>query len=108
MVRKTEVTLIDDLDGSKATETISFGLGNSRYSIDLSSKNAKKLRDTLTPYVAAARKTSTPQKPGRGRQPASSGPKTSAVREWAKTEGIQVSERGRISADVVVRFQEAH
>lgn len=110
MAQKVEVTLIDDLDGGNADETISFGLGDTRYEIDLSGKNAKKLRDALAPYVAAARKASGSQKTGRGgaRQATPAGPKTADVREWAKSEGIQISERGRIAADVIVKFQEAH
>ncbi|HEV3170386.1 MAG TPA: Lsr2 family protein [Actinocrinis sp.] len=110
MAQKVEVTLIDDLDGSNADETISFGLGGTRYEIDLSGKNATALRETLAPYVAVARKVSGSQKAGRGgaRPVAPVGPKTADVREWAKAEGIQISERGRIAAGVIVKFQEAH
>jgi hypothetical protein len=110
MAQKVEVSLIDDLDGGNADETISFGFGGTRYEIDLSGKNATELRDTLAPYIAAARKATGSQKTGRGgaRPAAPVGPKTAEVREWAKAEGIQISERGRIAADVVLKFQEAH
>ena len=110
MAQKVEVTLVDDLDGSKAEEVVVFGLGGKVYEIDLSAKNAKKMRDTLAPYVAAARKVSSPAKPaGRGAaKSAAPALDTAAVREWAKTKGLPVSDRGRISADVVVKFQAAH
>jgi hypothetical protein len=110
MAQKVEVTLIDDLDGGKADEVVSFGFGGAQYQIDLSSVNAQKLRDALAPYVAAARKVSA-QQGGRAttrRKVNLAGPNTAEVREWAKAEGIQISDRGRISADVVVKFQEAH
>lgn len=110
MAQKVEVTLIDDLDGGKADEVISFGLGGKNYEIDLSSKNAKKLRDALEPYVAAARKVTFSQKTtGRGssRQAASDALDTAAIREWAKAAGLPISDRGRISADVVEKYKAA-
>jgi Lsr2 len=110
MAQKVEVTVVDDLDGGTADEVVTFGFGGSQYEIDLSSANADKLRDALAPYITAARKVSASRQPARGasRKGASVGPKTAEVREWAKGEGLQVSDRGRISADVVVKFQEAH
>ena len=109
VAQKVEVTLIDDLDNGKADETITFGLDGTQYEIDLSSANAKKLRSSLTRYVDAARKDSAARSIRRvGRKTAPSGPNTADVREWAKATGIEVSDRGRISADVVVKFQEAH
>lgn len=110
MAQKVEVTLVDDLDGGKADEVVMFGFGGTQYEIDLSSANAGQLRDALAPYIAAARKVSTGRQAGRPapKKAAPAGPKTAEVREWAKHEGIAVSDRGRISADVVVKFQEAH
>lgn len=113
MARKVEVTLIDDLDGGDADETVSFGLDGTRYEIDLSAANAKKLRNSLAKFVDAARK-----EKGAARQPARgaarkaaaapAGPNTSDVREWAKAQGYEVSERGRVANDLIVKFQEAH
>ncbi|HZP54658.1 Lsr2 family protein [Actinocrinis sp.] len=111
MAQKVEVTLVDDLDGGKADETLVFGLDGTRYVIDLSEKNAKKLRDTLAKYIEAARRDRGGRAAGRGgaaRKPAQGGPNTSEVREWAKAQGFEVSERGRVSKDLIVKFQEAH
>lgn len=112
MARKVEVTLIDDLTGGDADETVSFGLDGTRYEIDLSAANAKKLRDGLAKFADAARR-----EKGAARQPvravprkaaAPAGPSTSDVREWAKAQGYEVSERGRVANDLIVKFQEAH
>lgn len=112
MAQKVEITLVDDIDGGKADETITFGLDGTQYVIDLSDKNAKQFRENIAKYVDAARK----EKGGRaatgrgGRRAAAapSGPDTSDVRTWAKAQGYEVSERGRVSKDLIVKFQEAH
>jgi hypothetical protein len=110
MAQKVEVTLIDDLDEGKADETVTFGLDGAQYVIDLSDKNAKQLRESLSRYVDAARKEKGVRLAGRGagRKTALTGPNTSDVREWAKAQGIEVSERGRVAKDLIVKFQEAH
>ena len=110
MAQKVEVTLIDDLDGGKADETVNFSLDGVQYVIDLSGKNAKQLREGLSRYIDAARKEKGMRvaSRGAGRKLASTGPNTSDVREWAKTQGYEVSERGRVSKDLIVKFQEAH
>lgn len=111
MARKVEVTLIDDLDGGDADETVSFGLDGTRYEIDLSAANAKKLRNGLAKFIDAARKDKGTRQPARGvvrKAAAPAGPNTSDVREWAKAQGFEVSERGRVANDLIVKFQEAH
>lgn len=109
MAQKVEVTLVDDLDGGQADETIAFGLDGTQYVIDLTSKNAKQLRDSLAKYIDAARRDKGAQLTGRtGGRKAPAGPNTSDVREWAKAQGHEVSERGRVSKALVVKFQEAH
>jgi len=110
MAQKVEVTLVDDLDGGKADETVTFALGGTRYEIDLSAANAKKLREGLAKYVDAARRDKGVRATGRvvQRKGAASGPDTSDVRDWARAQGYEVSERGRVSKDLIVRFQEAH
>lgn len=110
MAQKVEVTLIDDLDGKTADETVTFGLDGTTYVIDLSEKNAGKLRTTLQPYVEAARKEKSARLTGRGtpRKSAVGSPDTSEVRTWAKAQGYEISERGRLSKDLIVKFQEAH
>ena len=110
MAQKVEVKLIDDLDGGTAAETVSFGLDGTQYVIDLSTKNAKQLRENLAKYVEVARKEKGVRAVGRGagRKSAPAGPSISDVREWAKAQGYEVSERGRVAKDLVVKFEEAH
>lgn len=109
MARKVEVTLVDDLDGGEAEETVAFGLDGTRYEIDLSSSNAEKLRDTLTKFIDAARRDKGGRQPVRVvARKAVAGPNTSDVREWAKAQGYEVSERGRVANDLIVKFQEAN
>jgi hypothetical protein len=110
MAQKVEVRLIDDLTGETADATVSFSLDGAQYEIDLSAANASKLRDEVARFVHAARKTGgrrIGRGTGRGRKYASGGSSTREVRQWAKDQGIQVNERGRIPADVVVKIEEA-
>jgi hypothetical protein len=96
MAKQTTVTLIDDLDGGTAAESVLFALDGTSYEIDLSAKNAKALRSALAVYVAAARKTSGGVKRKAGR----SASDADQIRAWAKENGHAVSERGRISAEL--------
>ncbi|NED94847.1 Lsr2 family protein [Phytoactinopolyspora alkaliphila] len=107
MAQKVQVILLDDLDGGEADETVSFGLDGNTYEIDLSKKNAAKLRETLTPFVESARKAGNRRVRGRGRAPASgrNSTDTSAVREWAREQGLKVSDRGRIPADILEKYE---
>lgn len=106
MAQKVEVTLVDDLDGGSADETVSFAIDGAQYEIDLSAKNAQKLRDAVTPFVGAARKASrTTARNTRGRSSATvDREQNQAIREWAKKKGLNVSERGRIPAEIVERY----
>ncbi len=117
MARQEVVTLIDDIDGSAADETVRFSLNNETYEIDLSKSNAKKLRDALSAYVNAGRRVRGRGRPAgrpaaarsRGRSSRSSAGATPAqIRAWARSKGIKVNERGRISADVVARYESSH
>ena len=106
MATKIAVTLVDDLDGSPAEETVRFGVGGTEYEIDLSMKNARTLRAGLEPFVEHARKE------GRGSRrrparPSSARERSSDIRAWAKAEGIAISERGRIPASVVAQYEAA-
>ena len=109
MATKTSVLLVDDLDGeSEATETVRFGLGGTDYEIDLSEANAAQMRETLSKYVSAARKTgSTSRRRGAGRRITTDLIDPAAVRAWAAAKGIDVSSRGRIKADVVGEYRAA-
>ena len=110
MAQKVTVALIDDLDGSEASETLEFALDGVAYQIDLSSNNASKLRDGLASFVASARR-SGGRKRGAGRPPgtAAKAPRPAAadreqnqaIREWARKQGMKVSDRGRIPAEVL-------
>jgi len=113
VARKTFVQLVDDLDGTTISdgkgETVSFALDGKDYEIDLSDKNAAKLRDSLARYVAAARKVGG----GRGRRSRGGTARadrvqTQAVREWARGQGYKVSDRGRIPQDVMDAYNTAH
>jgi hypothetical protein len=112
VAQKVMTLLQDDLDGSEATETITFGLDGLTYEIDLSERNAAKLRKVLEPYVAAARRvgSSRPrQRAARGsaRTRSRSDVDPAAVRAWAASNKIKVSPRGRISAAVIEQFRAA-
>jgi hypothetical protein len=108
MAQRTQVLLIDDLDGSTASETVSFGLDASSYEIDLSSRNAGKLRDALAEYVAHGRKSGSIRANGRRRVVRSAGADTADVRNWARSNGYSVNDRGRISTEVLDAYQAAH
>jgi hypothetical protein len=105
MAQKVQVMLIDDIDGSTASETISFSLEGSSYEIDLNSSNAADLRAAFAPWIEAGRKASS-RGSSRGRS-ATSGD-VSKIRSWAKANGHAVSERGRIPASVRDAYNAAH
>jgi uncharacterized membrane protein len=109
MAQKVNIVLVDDLDGSEATETVSFGLDGASYEIDLNDANAASLREALSGYVGHARKvTGGARRARKASGSASSSSNTKDVREWAKAQGMEVSERGRISADVQQAYDAAH
>jgi uncharacterized protein (DUF2252 family) len=104
MSSKVIVILEDDLDGTKAHQTVEFGLDGAAYAIDLSDDNAKMLRGALEGYVSKARKVSGKRSSSRK---TSSGIDNRAVRRWAEANGIEMSKRGRIPQDVVSQFRAA-
>jgi hypothetical protein len=109
VAQRTVVTLEDDIDGSEAEGTVTFGLNGVQYDIDLSKKNSDKLAKALAPYVASARRVST--RASARSAPAGSSHKKhdqSAVREWARARGMTLSDRGRIAADVLAQYEAAH
>lgn len=108
MAQKVNIVLVDDLDGTEATETVTFGLDGSTYEIDLSDANAAALRDAVSGYVGHARKVTGGSRRGRKATGSASTSNTKDVREWAKSQGMDVSERGRISADVQQAYDAAH
>jgi Lsr2 len=108
MAKQVIERLIDDLDGGDAEETVPFALDGVSYEIDLSSKNAKKLRTALESYVEHARKPSALARRGKAARPASNRERSADIRSWAKQRGIAVNERGRIPAQVVQQYEDAH
>lgn len=107
MAQKVSILLVDDLDGTEATETVTFGLDGTSYEIDLNDANAAALREALSGYVGHARKVTGGGRRGR-KSGGGSSSNTKDVREWAKAQGMEVSERGRISADVQQAYDVAH
>ena len=108
MAHQTSVTLVDDLDGGKAAETVVFGLDGASYEIDLSKKNAGTLRKALTDFVEHGRRVKADRSARNRKRPVPrKGPSPAAVREWAAAHGIAVSPRGRISAEVVAQYEAA-
>jgi hypothetical protein len=116
MAQKTTVTLVDDLDGSTADETVGFGIDGAAYEIDLTTGHADALRDALADYVANARRQGrTPRPAANNRAPRTengSAPvdreQSKAVRDWARQHGYTVSDRGRIPNDITEAYHRAH
>ncbi len=116
MAQRVQVMLIDDVDGTDGAETVTFALDGVTYEIDLSEKNAGELRESLAPWVGHGRRVSGRSTTGtratarKSTAGASSGGSSdsSAVREWARSNGHTVSERGRISAAVMDAYSAAH
>lgn len=113
MAKKVTVTLVDDFDGEgPADETVEFSIDGVTYEIDLSSKNAQKLRNEFKPWAEAGRRVGgrrrgRPGSPnGRGRA-AIDREQSAAIREWARRNGHKVSTRGRIPAEVIEAFHAA-
>lgn len=117
MAQQTILELVDDLDGGQADESVAFALDGVEFVIDLSAANAARLRDTLAEYVGHARRTGGRTTRGRaGRNGSTNGsngsgnrkPDVQAVREWARSQGETVADRGRVPQTLLTRFQEAH
>jgi hypothetical protein len=116
MAQRVQIVLEDDVDGGEADETVTFGLDGATYEIDLSRKNATQLRETLASWVGHARRSggsgrkSAGRRGGSGSTRSGNGRRTDlgAVREWARKNGHQVSDRGRISAAVQEAYDKAH
>lgn len=108
MAQKVQVLLVDDLDGSQADETVTFGLDGVSYEIDLSTGNADKLRSELAQYVEHARKAVTAPARRRRSRTGTGREQSAQIREWAKAHGKKISERGRIPADILAEYEAAH
>ena len=107
MAQSVQIILEDDLEGGEADETVQFSLDGKDYEIDLSTANAEKLREALRPYAEAGRKTTRNSGPRRTRT-SGSDPDTAKIRAWAKENGHEVSDRGRIHQSVKDAYYAAH
>jgi hypothetical protein len=111
MAKRTIHMLVDDIDGGEADETVRFAVDGIQYEIDLSKKNATKMRDVLAQYIGAGSKVGRPNTAttrataGRGRGPATvDRDQNRAIREWAQAKRIAISDRGRIKQEIVDRY----
>ena len=109
MAQRTKVLIVDDLTGNELPEgqgqTVAFSLDGTSYEIDLSKKNADKLRDDFKRYTDAARRAG---RGSAGRRTASRRQDTAAIRAWAKEHGHEVNERGRIPQSFIDAYEAAN
>ena len=106
MAQKIQTLFVDDIDGSEAEGTVRFGLDGADYEIDLSVAHSEELHKALAPYAAHARKAGGTRRPARGGRNASA-IDTHKVREWAREQGIEIKERGRVPASIAEKYREA-
>jgi hypothetical protein len=117
MAQRVEVSLVDDIDGGEATATVRFGLDGTEYEIDLNDKNAGTLRGVLGEYAGHARVVSGHRGAGRPRQTRHAGQalgpralsrnESRKIRAWARENGYDIKDRGRVPGDVVAKYQES-
>ena len=101
MAQSVQIILEDDLEGGPADETVQFGLDGRQYEIDLSTANAEKLREALRPFTASGRRAQGKTARTTGpRTSSGSNPETAKIRAWAKENGYEVSDRGRVHQSV--------
>jgi len=108
MAQRVNIVLVDDIDGSEAAETVSFGLDGASFEIDLSAANAGKLREALAGYVGHARKVGGRRAGRRAAAAGAAAPAARDVRAWARDNGFDLPDRGRIPGDVQAAYAAAH
>jgi nucleoid-associated protein Lsr2 len=107
MAQKIQTLFIDDIDGGEADGTVRFGLDGTEYEIDLNARHSEELRAALAHYVAHARQAGGPaRRAARGRH-AAQAIDTGKVREWARENGYDIKERGRVPAEILAKYQAA-
>ncbi|MER7761283.1 Lsr2 family protein [Streptomyces sp. NPDC097619] len=111
MAQKVQVLLVDDLDGGEADETVTFALDGKTYEIDLTTANADKLRGLLEPYTKSGRRTGGRAAAGRAKggrtAPVGGSTDTAEIRAWAKANGYNVNDRGRVPAEIREAYEKA-
>jgi hypothetical protein len=105
MAQRIQTLLIDDLDGGEAAGTVRFGLDGTDYEIDLSAAHSDELRNTLERYLAHARRVGGAAKGAARSRRGGAAVDTAKVREWAKEQGIEIKDRGRVPSSVVEQYQ---
>lgn len=108
MVQRVQTILQDDLDGGKANETVSFSFDGVAYEIDLSSKNAKKMRDACAPFVESARRVGARRRRTGSKAASIRSVSAAEIRAWARQKGWDISERGRIATEVRDAYAATH
>ncbi|GAA0385129.1 Lsr2 family protein [Streptomyces luteireticuli] len=109
MAQKVQVLLVDDIDGGEADETVTFALDGKSYEIDLTTDNADKLRGLLEPYAKNGRRTGGRSAGrARGRATSAGSPDTAKIRAWAKENGYNVNDRGRVPAEIREAYEKAN
>ncbi len=106
MAQKVSVQIVDDIDGSEPADTVFFALDGVSYEIDLNAEHAADLRNALAPYIGHARRV-VKARTG-SRRTSQTGPSAVEIREWAQAQGLKVSSRGRISAELREQYDAAH
>ncbi|MGA8046826.1 MAG: Lsr2 family protein [Dermatophilaceae bacterium] len=108
MARRTITMLVDDLDGSEGAETVSFAVDGVSYEIDLNESNAARLRDDFAVWTAHATRVGGRKRTSSAAASTSGKEDLDAIRAWARDNGFQVADRGRISAKVKEAYAKAH
>lgn len=108
MARKTQVILTDDVDGSEASQTVSFGLDGVAYEIDLNDGHAEQLRERLEPWLSNGRRVGGRRTAGTRRAVGGDSERNARIREWARKNGHEVSDRGRIAGTVIDAYEAAN
>ena len=111
MVQRVLTERFDDFDGSPAVETVRFGYAGREYEIDLSEEHARELDEFLAPYIEHGRRVqdgAPKQRARRSEREGRSSQELRAIRQWARDQGLQVSDRGRISGGIIAKYDAAH
>lgn len=107
MAQRVSIELVDDIDGTPADETVTFGLDGASYELDLSAANAAALREALATYIGHARRVSSSSSRRSSPRRPSGSSDARAIREWARANGYKVPERGRVSSEVKAAYEAA-
>ena len=108
MTRQVTIVITDDIDGTQGAEPVTFGFDGATYEIDLATQNRTRLEQTLAPFITAGRRARPAASSRNGSRAGKTAADRGAIRQWARTKGIQVSERGRISTEILKQYEAEH